>query len=187
MFFHKEKKVAFLLSPKKGTHTLVNFLFKCGFYPLPPAHNQFEWFANKYPNLNQYTIYAFMREPMSHFESAFRHLRRYILKTGELTGIDFQSYEQLIEYLPVFQSKPNLDILTKPQSYWLSDARLMLLDFNNFEAELRRITSNTDQPIPKLNVADEWRGVITPAVENFVRNYYAADYALAKDRLGKEY
>lgn len=185
MFFHKDKKVAFLLPPKTGTHTLINFLPKCGFYALPPLHNRFEWFANKYPNLNQYTVYAFMREPMEYFESAFRHMRRSILPDGELAETNFQSYEQMIDKLPVLQRE--FQLLTRTQSYWLDDSRITLLDFNNFEAELRRITGNADQPIPKLNAADEWRGVITSAVEQFVREYYAADYALAKDRLGKEY
>lgn len=185
MFFHKDKKVAFLLPPKTGTHTLIDFLPKCGFYPLPPMHRKFDWFVNKYPNLNNYTVYAFMREPMAYFESAFRHMRRVIPPDGELAKIDFQSYEQMIEHFPALQREAN--IFTKPQSHWLADPRLTLLDFNNFEIELRRITGNTDQPIPKLNVADEWRGVITPAVEEFVRQHYADDYALAKDRLGKEY
>lgn len=176
MFFHKDKKLAFLLPPKIGTHTLIDFLPKCGFYALPPVHRNFEWFANKYPNLSQYTVYAFMREPMDYFESAFRYMRRSISPDSELAGIDFQSYEQMIEYLPAFQREIN--ILTKPQSWWLSDTRLTLLNFNNFESELRRITGNTDQPIPKLNAADEWRGVITPAVEEFVRQHYADDYRL---------
>ena len=182
MFFHKDKKIAFLLPPKTGTQTLVDFLPRCGFYPLPPAHYQFDWFANKYPNLNNYTVYGFMREPMAYFESAFRHMRRVIPPNGELAGINFQSYEQMIEHLPALQRE--LNILTKPQSHWLADSRLTLLDFNNFETELRRITGNTDQPIPKLNVADEWRGVITPAVEEFVRQHYADDYPLWNNLIG---
>jgi hypothetical protein len=61
------------------------------------------------------------------------------------------------------------------------------LDFDNLESELHRITETTF-PLEQLNAAgDSWRSEITDKVRSFVREYYAADYALAKDRLGKEY
>jgi hypothetical protein len=76
----------------------------------------------------------------------------------------------------------------RPQYLWFDTPNVIALDYQNFEYELRRITNNYAQPIQNYNVSTNFgRSVITQKVKDFVREQYAADYALIKDRLGKEY
>ena len=42
--------------------------------------------------------------------------------------------------------------------------------------------------VPRENATTDWgKSVITDKVRAFVREYYAADYALAQERLGKDW
>jgi hypothetical protein len=71
------------------------------------------------------------------------------------------------------------ELLLKPQSHWLADPRVTVLDFRNIETELQRISERPDVLVRRLNTSDgEWKSVITPAVEEFVRQQYADDYRL---------
>lgn len=178
MYFHKEKKIAFVFPPKCGTHTTNNFFERLKWHRLPQVHENLEFFANKYPNLNQYKVYGFFRNPLLRFESGVRYARRTI-------PLDCDSYDTVIDQFAELEGR--LLAFVRPQVHWLADPRVTPLDFDNLESELHRVTGES-MPIVHLNAAgDSWRSVITDKVRAFVREYYAADYALAKDRLGKTY
>ena len=178
MMFNKAKQIAFLLPPKCGTHAVVDFFHSAGWHSLAPVHASLEWFEKKYKNLQNYMVYAFMRDPLFRFESALRHISR-------VNEVKFHSYDQMIDDFSTLSIKYKLMLF--PQHHWISDPRVTPLDFDNLESELHRITE-TAFPVKQLNAAgDSWRSEITDKVRAFVREYYAADYALAKDRLGKEY
>jgi len=196
MVFDKQTKQAFIHPAKTGTQTIRAFLKSVGWKELPMTHSPLDVLIEKYPNLNDYTVYGFLRNPLSRFESAILHLKRgpaidkFFEKALRENGIDSSleaaSYEAVISVFPqVLQSTGGFLV---PQSYWLNHPKVTVLDFDNLESELRRISGNTTQPIEMLNTATDFgRSEITQAVRDFVRQEYAIDYALAKDKLGKEY
>lgn len=99
------------------------------------------------------------------------------------------TYEDVANNFDKFQ--PDFGYALRPQISWMNAPNLEVLDFDNYESELRRISGAADPdayPIALLNVSpDKYRGEVTPAVVDFVRAAYAEDYQFAKDVLGKEY
>jgi hypothetical protein len=196
MFFHKASQQAFVFPTKCGTYTVMNFLHNCGWKNVGNNHLPAEWFIEKYPNLQNYEIYAFVRDPVLRFESGILHIKqvsgsklsldKFLIDQNIAKNLESASYEDLI---PVFSAKlKKFSVIFDPQVKWHQAPNVRALDFNNMEAELRRITGNADQPLVRYNTStDVGRSVITQNVIDFVRQEYAADYVLAKDRLGKEY
>ena len=195
MFFHKASQQAFVFPPKCGTSTTLRFLRACGWNNLGNNHAVTEEFINKYPNLKNYRIYSWFRDPVKRFESSILHVKqqryyRPILdKILSEQGINETrqtvSYEQLIDVFPVVAER--CDIIFNPQSKWYGSPNVEPLDFDNMEAELRRITGNFELPFIRANTSTEFgRSVITQKVIDFVRQEYAADYAIAEARLSKE-
>lgn len=201
MLFHKQSKQAVIQPPKTGTTTARSFLEKNGWKQLGLRHSDPEFLLEKYPNLNNYQIYGFLRNPLARFESAVLHLifkkppelptfiNERLKKVLEQHGIDSTenvSYETIIDIFPSMKEEfPNF---FKPQANWFKNEKFIVLDFDNFESELRRIVGNYSEPVEKLNSSDNFvRGEVTQKVLDFVRQEYATDYVLAKDRLGKEY
>jgi len=196
MVFNKETKQAFVHPAKTGTHSIRAFLKALGWKELPAAHTPPNALIAKYPNLNDYTIYGFLRDPLARFESAVLHLKRdpqisqhfetVLREAGVTDSLQALSYETVVGVFP--QIGQRLGGFTQPQTYWLDHPKVTVLDFDNLESELRRITGNTTQPMELLNTATDFgRSEITQVVRDFVREQYAADYALAKDRLGKDF
>lgn len=196
MVFDKETKQAFVHPAKTGTQTIRAFLKSVGWKELLSAHTPTENLIKKYPNLNHYTIYGFCRNPLARFESAILHMKRgprvnkhfeIVLRDAGITeSLETVSYETIISVFP--QIGQRLGGFLMPQSYWLNHPKITVLDFDNLESELRRISGNTTQPIEMLNAATEFgRSEITQLVRDFVKNQYADDYELAKNKLNKEY
>jgi hypothetical protein len=196
MMFHKASKKAFLCPTKVGTFTICHFLTSVGWKSLGGPHRFFEEYAGKYSNLLQYQVYCFMRDPLARFESAILHIKqmpytrddfqRFIDEQGINKAAEQVSYDEVVDMIPALPIK--FEMLFKPQAEWFTHSNIQALDFHNMEAELRRVTGNTEQPLVRYNTSTDFgRSVITDKVRAFVREYYAADYALAKDRLGKEY
>lgn len=193
MFFHKASQRAFVFPAKCGTYTVMNFLHNCGWKSVGNNHFSAEWFIEKYPNLQNYEIYAFVRDPVLRFESGILHIKqitrsrsifeKFLIDQGISKTWETVSYEDLI---PVFSAMhKKFSVVFDPQVKWHQAPNVRALDFNNMEAELRRITGNSDQPLVRYNTStDVGRSEITQTVRDFVRDYYAVDYALAQDRLG---
>ncbi len=196
MIFHKPSKQAMVHPPKTGTITMHNFLRAAGWKALPNTHAKTERFIKDYPNLNDYTIYGFFRDPLKRFESAVLYVKRtpnvsknfekIVLQNGFDKTAEMTSYDTVVD---IFLSlKDAMPVFFRPQTVWLDHPKVTTLDFDNFESELRRITGDYKNEIPVLNKSTDFgRSVITDKVREFVRDYYAADYQFAKDVLGKEY
>ena len=81
----------------------------------------------------------------------------------------------------------NYNIFLAPQVNQMRHPGTEILDFDNYASEVCCITGKADK-ILQMNKSSDWgKSVITDKVWSFVRDRYAADYARAKDRLGKEY
>ena len=167
-----------------------------GWKSLGGPHQFFGELAEKYPNLFQYQVYCFARDPLARFESIILHLKQMPYTRDDFKNvIDEQgigktaeqiSYDEVVDIFPALSAK--FEMLFKQQTAWFTHPNIQALDFQNMEAELRLVTGNTDQPLVRYNTSTDFgRSVVTDKVRAFVREYYAADYQFAKDVLGKEY
>lgn len=195
MIFHKEKKLCMFLPPKTGTQTARIFLKNVGWNIVAPEHQVPESCLVKYPNLIEYKSYVYLRNPLDRFVSGILFLKqntasRYFKQLLESRSIDVSvehiTYEQ---FLDVFEETNNkFANIFNPQTFWMTHPNTEVLDFDNYEAEIRRISGDYTNPVIIKNKSTDFgRSVVTQKVIDFVRQHYAADYALAKDRLGKEY
>lgn len=195
MIFHKEKKLCMFLPPKTGTQTARAFLLGAGWHIISPQHEAPEFHLAKYPNLTGYKSYVYLRNPLDRFVSGVLFLKqnavsRYFKQFLEMRGIDtpleYLTYEQFLDVLE--ETNNQFAKIFSPQVTWMTHPNTEVLDFDNYEAEIRRISDDHTSPLITYNKSTDFgRSVVTQKVIDFVRQYYAADYALAKDRLGKEY
>lgn len=187
MFFDKQTKQAFVFPTKTGTIAARHFLGLLGWHGVRPLHGTPAEFINKYPALENYAIYGFLRDPLQRFQSAILHTkqspiaRNVLIKLFAEKNIDktveLATYD---EFIVIYDDLVNrFNELFSPQIKWLNHPKVTVLDFRNIEAELRRITGNTTQEFKRWNASSDFgRSVITPAVEEFVRQQYADDYRL---------
>lgn len=191
MVFNKETKQAFVHPPKTGTHSIQAFLKSCGWKQLPMTHARTARLLHDYPNLNDYLIYGFLRDPLLRFESVILHLKRMqivddvfkkVLQDNAITKpVELVSYEDVIDIFP--QLSVALPAFCHSQSQWLNHPKVTVLDFRNIESELRRISGNNQLPIPKENESTGFgKSEITSKVIEFVRHQYEDDYNLALNR-----
>jgi hypothetical protein len=193
MLFNKETQKAILLAPKTGTTTSRQFLKSAGWNVIPPYYQYPEFYIQKYPNLQNYTIYLFLRDPVDRFVSAIKHMNREPIFSEQLSEMlqnnsaDISIYEKAVNCFD--ELKNQFGIFFEPQSRWATPSNVEILDFDNYESELRRITGADESvKVPVLNKAPEADlGPVSDQVREFIKTAYAEDYALAKERLGKEY
>lgn len=189
MFFHKESKQAFVFPPRCGTRSTMEFLKKCEWKNIGKNHFVPEKFIEHYPNLTNYQIYAFFRDPVLRFESKLLYIKQvtgYKEKLEELLvaqGIsktrEEVSYDELVDIFPVINQ--TFYFLFDPQDKWYKVPNITGLDFSNYEAEIRKVTGNTQIQISNTNRSTGFgKSVITQKVRDFVRQHYAADYALGQ-------
>ena len=180
MILFKDKKVAFALPPRTGSTTAKEFLFKSkNCVQLPNRHEPPKIFIKKYPTLADYKIYSFLRNPLERFVSGVHFVNKD-------TNLDMSCDE----FIDNKFAKLSSFIVFKKQAEWFEGVNVEALNFDNYETELRRVTDGLGldaHSIEWLNKSEGDPLEITDKVRNFVREYYAADYALAKERLGKEY
>lgn len=176
----KDHKIAFAFPPKTGSTTTKDFLFKskkC--IQLTDKHLIPSVVLNEYQNLNSYKIYSFLRNPLNRFVSAVGFLKQH--SKPEL------NCKKLIE-TEIYTIETH--VIFKKQIEWFKGINVTALDFDNYESELRKVTKNFNLENFEIRHLNKYEGTpleIDDEVRNFVREYYAADYALAKERLGKEF
>lgn len=197
MLFHKEKKQCMFLPPKNGTTTAQIFLKKSGWHYLKPQHVYPEMLLEKHPNLAGYNYYAFFRNPLERFvssiiftkqkEGGFKILTKVIEDRQLGCTVEDMTYDQFVDNFSLIEERTP-SVVYEAQSRWMTLPGTEILDFDNYEAEIRRISGDYVSPVIVQNKSTDFgKSVVTQKVIDFVRQHYAADYALAKDRLGKEY
>lgn len=196
MVFDKRLKIAFVLPTKTGSTSLRCYLREYGFFRLKEKHETVDKLIELYPNLVDYSIYGFFRNPIERFESALLYAKQHrifsrvveakLKNIGVTKTLEEISYDEMVDnFSSLFDDSL---LLFRPQVDWLKHPKVTALDYHNMQAELTRVVAKFDEPMPVLNKANDFgRSVITDKVRDFVRNYYAADYQFAKDVLGKEY
>lgn len=187
MYFNKAQKLCFFEPPKTGTRTAQAFLRSSGWHFLAPDHGLPEEYLERHPNLIQYKAYMFLRNPLDRFISLILFIKQSNLalefKSSEVLHYTYEKFVDVFDFV-----KSRFPILSRAQSCWATHPTTEVLDFHNYEAEIRRITGNTEVPLVIRNKSTAFgKSAITQKVIDFVRQEYAADYELAKSRLGKEY
>lgn len=193
MMYNKELQIAFMLNPKCGSQSLRLYL-KFSNFKFLPKDNEFSDDLNKkhltyktcvdaYPNLKNYKIYGFFRDPMERFESAMNFL---IKNRNTILYKDPKEDKFFEEHIAFFNKHT---IFFKEQIEWLDGPNVTVLDFDNFEVELKKIVrpvfgeqlNHLNKSSAPIDMKSKFR------IKQFVRTKYAADYEFAKRVLGKNY
>lgn len=194
MIFNKSTKEAFIHPPKNGRHSIHDFLLQLGWKTLPFYHGPLEFYTDRYPNLLNYTVYSFFRNPYERFESAVLNIKRDLDLNAKLEEVvkrekpDSQildtSYKTILEIFPViYQEFPGYFY---EQAYWLDNTKVTSLDFDNFEQELRRIAKNDVLPIQFINTKNsDQTDKLTQEEMVIVKNIYKKDFDLYLTKFGK--
>lgn len=189
MVFNKQSKVAFVCPPRTGSTTLHSYLRDQGWSRLKEKHHSFDALTKIYPNLAQYKIYGFFRDPLARFESCITYAKqeKYFSKVFEyrLFKANVSKTAEEVTYEDVVDCFDKIfdfgGFLFKPQVFWLEDPRVTALDFRNMKTELEKVIGPLPNPIPALNKSTDFgRSVVTQKVIDFVRQHYAADYTLGQ-------
>lgn len=196
MYFCQERKVAFFMPTRTGSTTLKNIFDSWGLATVEgKRHCLPEDAQNFIPDIAEYKTYGFFRDPLERYLSCIRLLQQkhqYMQQSFEsdaivkkLTiGMDYVTMMEITSHISDERA-----FMFRPQVDWLANCEL--LDFDNYTAEVLKIARMFDKTqikIQRHNHTD--RSLVSDPcdeVKAFVREKYAADYALAKDRLGKEY
>jgi hypothetical protein len=175
----KQKKIGFVFPPRTGSSTAESFLLKAqGYVKLPKRHQLILDLKN--PSvLTDYKIYSFLRNPIDRTVSCIKAFKPIF---------NCNTFDEFIDNFDA-NIKPD-NVVFMPQSKWFEGANVIALDFDNYESELRKATEGLgleEIPIVHRNQSVVTDEPVTEKVINFVKSRYAEDYALIKDRLGKEY
>jgi hypothetical protein len=184
MFFNKNKKLAFITMPKCASISVAAFLLPNQFKKLSHSklvnHHHIKYLdaVNLYPNLVNYKKYAVFRNPLTKFVSAANHVRNITLPNN---------YDYFAKNISSFKGFEGT--LFAPQVEFLKESNSSLIDFDNLKNQIAEVFEFDPNGLdfPYLNKTTVERPAISSYVESFVRDYYAADYAFAKDILGREY
>lgn len=146
MVFFEEKKIAFIFPAKTGSTTARDFLSqsKSKVFVCEHADHHLtpEKAKAKYPIVNDFTFYAFCRNPIERFISAL------------FMNIDFWQIRKLVsvasknpngglyEFMEIYYERNSqyFEIYLKPQTQYFSNPEVKVLDFDNYKSELIRAT-----------------------------------------------
>jgi hypothetical protein len=194
MIFNKEKQRCLFFPPKNGTQTAFNFLQGLGWHS--HTNKTFETFhtypnemVDKYVNLKNYNLYCFLRNPIDRFVSAVLWVKRnntaqieHVLKTKNVdSDAESLTYDQFVDNLEELKLGTTPKIF-EPQINWLAYPGINILNFYNYEAELRQLSGAYDRkkyPIRLVNVSTDFgKSVVTSKVIEFVKTNYFEDCKL---------
>jgi hypothetical protein len=182
-YINTEKRVVILFPHKTGTHTLRQILQDAGANPEPrysdvnnhPTLDHLKSINPQIPDLYEYEVYAFYREPVEKFLSFIAY--------------NYRQHPLMEPYTNVFNYVEQYGYFA-PQTRWLKHhtVDVNLLDFSKFEGEMRRllvrigITPNV--AIPKLNasVGRKTPNDLTPEEIAYIKSMYADDYAFFESK-----
>lgn len=209
MFLFDEQKVVFLLPPKVGSSTAENFLCKSKkpFIKFD-RHTTLKDAVAKYPRIADYKINCFLRNPVDKFMSSVAMLRikawpssfgikkRDLMLAAELekvgktfNGVENMSFE---DYVDAFSFvKVNYPMILWKQLNWIKFGNVTanILDFDNYESSLREATQGLGLEDASFEIVnktpDQYKGVATDKIINFVKTEYADDCALWYETFGR--
>lgn len=181
MYYDPQRKLAFVFPIRTGSTTLYKILGDSGLIPIPDAKHIFiDDAIIKIPELKDYAVYGFFRDPVDRFLSIKRYLFQIVKNTVQRmnpVGLEFLEKEDYEN------ATAKLHLYFTPQTKWLNNATL--LDFRNYTPEVLRVMKMLD--VKQVSIAvNNWTEnsdeVPSQRVIDFVQSYYADDYRLGRER-----
>lgn len=181
MYYDAQRKLAFVFPIRTGSTTFYEILKNVGLSSVSgEKHILIQDALIKMPELKDYSIYGFFRDPVDRFLSIKRYLFQLVKQQVELThpkGMEFlvnEDYENAVLEMPGYFSK---------QIEWLNGATL--LDFKNYNLEVLKVMKMLD--IKQVTIAvNHWtensNEIPSQRVIDFVQAQYADDYRLGRER-----
>lgn len=177
MYIDKENRVVILYPHKTGTTTIRTILLNDNRIDTlrirndinHPSLDQLKVLRPDVPDIYEYEVFAFYREPVEKFMSFYAwNYMMFPLMNPCAT---------VMEYVDKYGYFAH-------QTRWLKHdtVNIQLLDFANFESELRKVLAKIGipltTPIPKTNVSENQRRVSDLSAEEiaFIKNIYKKDY-----------
>lgn len=193
MILFKPNRVAFAFPAKTGSTTADHFLRNAANATrLPNRHEIPKDLLKKFPGLSEYQIYAFLRNPLHNFISKVNFIRKadgfkdMLVRNSVSKTADELTYDDFVDLYSLIKLEP-LQYITNSQSVYFQVLNVEALDFDNYEAELRRATQGLgldEFPIQHLNATTD-TGVVTQKVIDFVKAEYADDCQLWFEKFGR--
>ena len=170
MIFCKERKIAFFLPPRTGSASLIYILSNVGFSITAYRHIFYSKALEIYPQLSNYKLYGFFRNPEDRFVSAIKACER--TKTENIREV-FNNY--------IFLFNPQTNFLVQPH--------VTVLDFDNYEDELVKVVGDSVKGCSAIraNESTSKDFVRSKELKFYVQQAYAADYEIGMKVLGKRY
>jgi hypothetical protein len=194
MVIFKDHKVAFLFPPKTGSTTAAKFLMNSKDAVVFDDRHATPIRAIKLePNLSEYKVYSFLRNPAERFISGVLMFKEYKY-TQQLMKIfsrdDIADYKDFIEVYYERHKNQNFANLLYPQAtYFNTDLEVIALDFDNYGPELRKATVGLgldDFPIGWENKgAYDGKKEMAEKVISYVKTKYAEDCELWFQKFGR--
>lgn len=204
-----QRQIAIFLVPKTGTLTLHKIFKNVSVNINKHSHDNYLWFLKKYPNKSHYKMFAFYRNPLDRFLSALRFAKRsksrYPMLLHRYYGNNIQiSCISRLEYHDLDQELKDKiecigfdwmldhwdfknDLAFKPQIHWLGCENLTLLDYRNYEQNVRQLLSLFEYSLDQLPVENtsikNSNDLVTDRIKHFVESYYKDDLALLAEKL----
>lgn len=201
MIFFEEKKIAFLFPAKTGSSTAVHFLkkSKLKYTEVLNKHVSLKGAKNEFPQIKDYVIYCFFRNPVERAASYIIFDENNIYSKNILkifkSGIKDKDYTNFLDVY--FKNKINNFTLAHnflPQwTHYLNGPNVEVLDFIKYEPELRRASQSLDLDNVEIKKENESKyedfGVdksefvswLTP----YMKDYFADDCKFMYEKFGR--
>lgn len=149
MIFFEDQKIAFVFPAKTGSTTAIDFLsqssVKVFVSETIDQHLTSEEAKAKYPALADFTFYSFFRNPVERFVSALS-MSADMLPIKKLMAIGSSNLAKGVDdFINVyFERNKHLTprIFYKPQIDYVNCLNVVALDFDNYEAELKKASQS---------------------------------------------
>ncbi len=193
MVLFKDQKVAFLLPPKTGTTTAVKFFRNSKEATIfEGIHLQPEIALEKAPEIVDYKIYCFLRNPVDRFISGLLMFQEHQFIKNLLNVLSKDSVTDCKDFIDVYYLKNKSKvpkIIFCPQHIYFSGLNVTALDFDNYESELRKATVGLG--LDNFSIGWENEGLhdkkkeMAKKIVSFVKVEYAKDCELWFQKFGR--
>ena len=200
MLILDEHRIAFAFPAKTGSTTAVKFIsnFRGATKVLPQKHLLPSEVVKDYPQIKDYRIFCFVRNPVDRFVSAMcmngtepllKDLANAICKSDDLDIDEFLRKYFLNGFLGNARHESFRRYMFLSQAKYFQGFDVTALDFDDYENELRKATK--DLELDKVEVTRENEGnldmkqSLASKVKSFVRAEYAEDYRLWEEKFGR--